>query len=66
MEPFMKADVIRNVSKKEEENFEKIKKLRRKLNELTKLKFNEKSLFSTSEEDSSFKLFKKAVPTLPK
>ena len=67
LEPFMKADVIRNVSKKEEENSRKrFKKLRRKLNELTKLKFNEKSLFSTSEEDSSFKLFKKAGSNAPK
>ena len=63
----MKADVIRNVSKEEEENSrKKFKKLRRKLNELTKLKFNEKSLFSTSEDDSSFKLLRKPVPMLPK
>jgi len=67
LEPFMKADVIRNVSKKDEENSrKKFKKLRRKLNELTKLKFNEKSLFSSSEDDSSFKLFKKAGSNAPK
>ena len=62
---FMKADVIRNVSKKKKKILERFKKLCRKLNELTKLKFNEKSLFST-EDDSSFKLFKKAGSNAPK
>ena len=59
LEPLMKADVIRNITKEQEEESRKtFKKLRRELKGLTKLKFNDQSLFSQDESDGSFKLFK--------
>ena len=64
--PTMKADVIRNVSQKQEESSkQRFKQLRRELKRLAKLKFNQKPLFSNEDSDTSFKLFKKAGPSAP-
>jgi flagellin-like hook-associated protein FlgL len=66
LEPLMKADVIRNITKEQEEESRKtFKKLRRELKGLTKLKFNDQSLFSQDASDGSFKLFKKAGSDAP-
>ena len=66
LEPLMKADVIRNITKEQEEQSRKtFKKLKMELKGLTRLKFNDQSLFSQNEADSSFKLFKKAGSNAP-
>lgn len=66
LESTMKADAIRNVSTEQEEKSKiRFKQLRRELKGLSKLKFNEKSLFSSNGSDTSFKLFKKASPNAP-
>ena len=66
LEATMKADAIRNVTKEQEESSrQRFKKLRRELKGLSKLKFNEKPLFSVNGSDTSFKLFKKAGTSAP-
>ncbi|OUU42101.1 MAG: hypothetical protein CBC16_04485 [Verrucomicrobia bacterium TMED56] len=66
LEATMKADVIRNISKEQEEaSLKRFKQLRRELKGLSKLKFNEKTLFSQNGCDSSFKLFHKAGSSAP-
>ena len=66
LEPLMKADVIRNITKEQEEQSRKtFKKLKMELKGLTRLKFNDQSLFSQNEADSSFKLFKKTGSNAP-
>lgn len=66
LEETMHADVIRNISKdQEEKSRQRFKKLRRELKGLAKLKFNEKALFSSNGSDTSFKLFKKAGSNAP-
>jgi len=66
--PTLNADVIKNISKKQEtESRKKFKLLRKELKTLLSLKFNERPLFSDSDNDQSFKLFKdasKSAPTL--
>ena len=66
LESTMKQDVIKNISKEQEEaSRRKFKRLRRELKGLTKLKFNQNSLFSQNGSDTSFKLFKKAGSSVP-
>ena len=66
LESTMKADVIRNVTEEQEgKSKQRFKQLRRELKGLSKLKFNEKPLFSANGSDSSFKLFKKASSSAP-
>ena len=66
LESTMKADVIRNVTEEQEgKSKQRFKQLRRELKGLSKLKFNEKPLFSVNGSDSSFKLFKKASSSAP-
>ena len=66
--PTLKADVIKNVTQRQEaESRKKFKLLRKELKTLLSLKFNEHPLFSDSDNDQSFKLFKdasKSAPTL--
>ena len=58
LESTIKADVIRNITKDQEEQSKKrLKKLRRELKGLSKLKFNHRELFSQNGSDTSFKLF---------
>jgi hypothetical protein len=64
--PTMKADVIRSVSREEEEASRKqFKVLRQELNWLSSLEFNQRSLFSQNAQDTAFKLFKEAGPSAP-
>jgi len=64
--PTLKADVIKNVTKKQEtESRKKFKLLRKELKKLVSLKFNERPLFSDKEEDKSFKLFQGASASSP-
>jgi len=64
--PTMKADVIRSISvKDEEESRAKFKVLRQELKWLASLEFNQRNLFSQNGKDSAFKLFKEAVPNAP-
>ena len=66
LESTMKQDVIKNISKEQEEaSRRRFKRLRRELKGLTKLKFNQNSLFSQNGSDTSFKLFKKAGSSVP-
>jgi len=64
--PTLKADVIKNITKKQEaESRKKFKLLRKELKTLVSLKFNERPLFSDIEEDKSFKLFNGASASAP-
>ena len=64
--PKMKADVIRSVSEQDEkESREKFKTMCQELKWLASLEFNQRSLFSHENKDSSFKLFKDAGPNAP-
>ena len=64
--PTLKADVIKNVTKKQEmESRQKYKLLKKELKSLVSLRFNEHSLFSDGEDDKSFKLFKGASSSAP-
>jgi hypothetical protein len=64
--PTLKADVIKNISKKQEtESRKKYKLLRKELKSLLSLEFNERPLFSENDNDQSFKLFKDASRTAP-
>ena len=66
MVPKMKADVIRSVSEQDEkESREKFKTMCQELKWLASLEFNQRSLFSHENKDSSFKLFKDAGPNAP-
>jgi hypothetical protein len=65
--PTLKADVIKNISKKQEtESRKKYKLLRKELKALLSLEFNERRLFSENDNDQSFKLFKDASRSAPK
>ena len=64
--PTLKADVIKNVTKKQEtESRKKYKLLKKELKSLVSLRFNDHSLFSDHEDDKSFKLFKGSRFPLP-
>ena len=64
--PTMKADVIRKVSKEEElTSRKKLKALRKELKALASLSFNQQSLFSSEESDTSFPLFDQAGSNAP-
>jgi len=64
--PTLKADVIKNITKKQEaESRKKFKLLRKELKTLVSLKFNERPLFSDIEEHKSFKLFNGASASAP-
>ncbi len=64
--PTLKADVIKNVTKKQEtESRKKYKLLKKELKSLVSLRFNDHSLFSDGEDDKSFKLFKGASSSAP-
>ena len=64
--PTMKADVIRSISvKDEEESRAKFQVLRLELKWLASLEFNQKNLFSQNGKDTAFKLFKDAGPNAP-
>lgn len=64
--PTLKADVIKNISKKQEtESRKKYKLLRKELKALLSLEFNERPLFSKNDNDQSFKLFKDASRSAP-
>ena len=59
----MKADVIRSITKEQEiQSREKFRELRKELEMLSTLQFNDKPLFSQNSSDISFKLFKDAGP----
>ncbi len=63
----MKADVIRSITKEQEiQSREKFRELRKELEMLSTLQFNDKPLFSQNSSDISFKLFKDAGPNAPK
>src|SRR6056300_291319 len=64
--PTMKADIIRKVSKEEElTSRKKLKTLRKELKALASLSFNQQSLFSSEESDTSFPLFDQAGSNAP-
>ena len=64
--PTMKADIIRKVSKEEElTSRKKLKALRKELKALASLSFNQQSLFSSEESDTSFPLFDQAGSNAP-
>ena len=66
LESTIKADVIRNITKEQEDqSMKRFKKLRRELKGLSKLKFNHRELFSQNVSDTSFKLFQKASSSAP-
>ncbi len=63
----MKADIIRSITKEQEiQSREKFRELRKELEMLSTLQFNDKPLFSQNSSDISFKLFKDAGPNAPK
>ena len=65
--PTMKEDIIRKVSKEQEvQSRKKLKALRKELKALASLSFNQQSLFSSEDADSSFPLFEGAGENAPK
>jgi flagellin-like hook-associated protein FlgL len=65
--PTMKADIIRKITKEQEnESKSKLKGLRKKLKSFVDLCFNNRPLFSSGESDTSFELFKGASKNAPR